>query len=218
MARHRRHSYRGRGRRGHKRRSGFGALGLPSLSVLRQSVPLKEAALGTGVGLGAGLGAIFALNKLNASRAAAGKPALGFTVDATGKTVPAIWQPFVPAIGGLVVGLAGSMLLRKSRSRAAAVLVGSVVGGLLVSGFQLIKAKFPAQFGDYVRVRLAGYGNVLINQGALGNLIVSVPNQGTAGAGLLGGGSRRMQSMNGLAYSAMSPAARAMNGYLRAKF
>jgi len=160
----------------HRRRHGHHRFGdhssLSPGKVLRAHASIKDMSIGGLVGLGGGLGAIYGLNKLNAKRATQGKGALGFVVNGAGQTVPAAWLPFVPAVGGLAIGLAGYYATKRHKGKALAILGGSVLGGLIVSGFQFIKAKWSPQFGDYVRVRLSGYGNVLVNQGALGNLIV----------------------------------------------
>jgi hypothetical protein len=214
MARHKRH-YHGRG---HHHRFGD-ALSLRR--TLHAHVSVKDIGVGALVGLGSGLGAIYGLNKLNASRAKKGQPAIGFKVDATGNTVPAPWLPFVPALGGLVVGLGSGFVLKgKHSKRRVAVLAGSVLGGLVVSGFQYAKSRWSGQFGDYLKVRLAGYGNVLINQGALGNLLVTMPVGRAAGPASTRGNvllKGRRASMGQLAALAISPYARATAGYMRAR-
>lgn len=216
MARHRRkRSYHGRSRR---RSRGFGFISPGQL--LRENVSLKDAALGGAVGLAGGLGALYALNTINATRAANKQAAIGFTTDATtGNPVPAMWMPLLPAFGGVILGVAGYMATKRNKRKAVAILGGSILGGLLVSGFQFAKNKWSTQFGDYVRVRLAGYGNVLVRQDALGNLLVSTPMTRAAGPGQFPG-QRSTQpmprtSMGQLGMLAMSPAARATGGYLR---
>lgn len=220
MARHRkRRSYKGYGRRHrrHHRGGGYGLMLSPA-RLLRESVSVKDAAIGGFVGLGGALGALYAFNKLNATRQAAGQSAIGFTtVPGTNTPTPAFWVPFIPAIGGIAVGAAGYMAMKRNRRRGAAILAGSILGGLIVTGLNYAKNKWSGQFGDYLKVRLNGYGNVLVQQGALGNMLVTTPIMQAAGPGQFRSSLQpvRRASMGQLSLAAMSPAARATNGYLR---
>lgn len=214
MARHRRkRSYKGYGRHKHRRRSGFGFLS--PMKLLRENVSVKDLAIGGGIGLGGALGALYFFNKTNAARSAAGQPTIGFTT-VNGSPVPAFWVPFLPAIGGTAAGVAAYFALKKGRKGSAA-LAGGILGGLIVTGLNYAKGKWSGQFGDYLKVRLNGYGNVLVQQGSLGNLLVTTPITRAAGPGQFPASTQpvRRASMGALSYAAMSPAARATGGYLR---
>lgn len=136
------------------------------------------------VGVVGGLGALYILNKVNASRAANKQTAIGVTVDASGTPAPSAWVPALPAIGGLAIGIAGYMLTKKSPRRAFGLLGGAAAGGLAIAAFQFIKGKNPTAFGDYLKVKMPGMGNVLVHSGALSNYLISTPVSRAAGSGL----------------------------------
>lgn len=210
-----------RRRKHHGKRRSFG-LSLSPGKILRENVSIKDAAFGGVVGIAGSLGALYAFNKINASRATAGQTPIGVTVttvNGVSTTTQATWVQFLPAIGGLAIGIAGFMAMKKNRKRAAAILGGATLGGLLITGFNYIKSNYSSSFGDYVRVRLAGMGNVLVHQGAMGNLLLATPVTRAAGPGQFRSGMNGYgrASMGQLHSAAMSPAAR-MNGYLRARY
>lgn len=125
-------------KRSHRGFKAFG-LNLPKISDLKKSAKGMDILMGAGVGIVGILGAQWIMNKLTATKDAAGadkKPIIDGSTDFMVKTFPKIQ----PLLGGVLFGaLAYALYRKKSTAKATGWLVGSVGAGVAVTGLKYLQ-------------------------------------------------------------------------------
>lgn len=123
----------------HSRR-GFRAFGmsLPKFSDIKKSAKGTDILMGAGVGIVGILGAQWLVNKLTATVDSSGAAK---TPTISAASIPAFITKIQPFLGGTILGaLAYALYRKKSASRAAGWLIGSVGAGLAVTGLDYARS------------------------------------------------------------------------------
>jgi len=159
MARHRRH----------RRRHYGDYVKIPGLSgimdAFKGSVPFPSLGLGILLGFGGTVGVTWAISKWSASKG----------------SVSMTLYKAIPLLGGLGAGLAAYMIRRKkNKQQANALLLGSLVGGLVPVGWSLVKQQFASLSFLNGLAAVNGVDGYVV-QPALSGVIVNNPNPALQG-------------------------------------
>ena len=125
----------------------MGAVAIPDLSgLLDKTVNVQDLLIGVGAGAAAGLGTKWVSNKY------------------LSQYIPAGVRPFLPALNGVVTGVALAFIAKKAGygSKANALMAGAIAGGVAVTGWAFLASQFP-QLSDVVDVQLAEYNGVIVD-------------------------------------------------------